>query len=204
MSMATMQMEKPTAPKPSPRQLAIYAEAEQGQGDLFIDAVAGSGKTTSLKALSELLKGSVLFLAFSTLIVAELKTKLPSYVTVSGIHGWALKAVVRRLGKVQVDGNKYRLLIREHLANSGVFDKDNEVTKALLEVIGFVQSQLIDPKDMGKIQETINHFGVELPDPQRFEGVTATWMTPCGAASTRPFYSPSPRQSRHGVTCNEK
>lgn len=62
----------------SPRQEAIFDETRNGTNNLLVQAVAGSGKTTTLVKATELAEGSTLFLAFNKAIAEELKTKVRS------------------------------------------------------------------------------------------------------------------------------
>ena len=81
----------------SPYQRAVFRAIEQGSGHLVIEAVAGSGKsTTILEAIRRIPKNlSVLLVAFNKSIQKELQTKIPpehTNVTVSTLaaHGFAV------------------------------------------------------------------------------------------------------------------
>lgn len=56
-------------------QQAIFDAATQGRDNLVIEAVAGSGKTTTLVELIQRLNGSTIFLAFNKAIAEELKAR---------------------------------------------------------------------------------------------------------------------------------
>lgn len=100
----------------SPFQRAIFSAITNTDQSLIIQAVAGSGKTTTIveacKRIPE--NKSVLFLAFNKAIVDELKTRLPA-----GIHtrtfnssGWG--AWRRFTGKkfINIDANKNRKIAK--------------------------------------------------------------------------------------------
>lgn len=99
---------------PSPHQQAIYNEITNGDSNLMANAVAGSGKTsTLLGALRRIPKTkTVNFLAFNRSIVKELKKRVPHTmfnVDISTIHGYGYKALTMKF-KYEGDPNpnKYR------------------------------------------------------------------------------------------------
>jgi hypothetical protein len=80
---------------PTQEQVAII-EGAKGNTDISIEALAGTGKTTTLKMLAESranLKGT--YVAFNKSIVDEAKSKFPSSVTCSTAHGLAYRAIGR-------------------------------------------------------------------------------------------------------------
>lgn len=100
---------------PSRYQKAIFDWVKEGEGNAVVEAVAGSGKTSSaLEALSNM-KGSVLFCAFNRHIKDELARRAPPSVNVSTIHSMGLKTVTRALGRVVVDGDKLRNIVDDLL-----------------------------------------------------------------------------------------
>lgn len=102
---------------PSPHQLAIGDFIRDGsRGNLIVEAVAGSGKTTTIVwALSllpvrrpgEMLPQSVSFLAFNKSIADTLKSRCPSHVQCCTFHSLGFRALKGVLGsKVTVEGRK--------------------------------------------------------------------------------------------------
>ena len=69
-------------------QLEIERVYNTTNSNLFINASAGSGKTTVLKALSSLTPSTkkIIFLAFNKSVQEELRSKLPPHVEVSTLH----------------------------------------------------------------------------------------------------------------------
>jgi len=80
---------------------------------LVVNAVAGSGKTHTLKAICREIPSSAnsLFLAFNKHIAETLKSTLPRHVEVKTCHAFGLAAVSAHLGRVQVNSGKYSQLI---------------------------------------------------------------------------------------------
>lgn len=104
--------------KPSKYQQAIYDFIENGEGNLIIDALAGSGKTTTIiNALDKISPDeSVLFLAFNKSIVEELKIKTGLYenVEVMTLHSLGARSI-RDAFRCQINGNKYKIHLNEGL-----------------------------------------------------------------------------------------
>lgn len=100
---------------PSPYQQAVFDFIQKDTGSAVIEAVAGSGKTTTIVQALRLIpeNKSVLFLAFNKSIANELKTRVPKHVRAATFHAQGFSAWMRRAGRnVQVDANKMKNIIR--------------------------------------------------------------------------------------------
>jgi DNA helicase-2/ATP-dependent DNA helicase PcrA len=77
--------------QPSPYQQAIYDFVTSGQGSATINAVAGSGKTTTIIEAAKRLPAltPALMLAFNRSITDELRPRVPGLVTASTFHSAA-------------------------------------------------------------------------------------------------------------------
>lgn len=105
-------------------QLDIFNEVEKGVSNIAINAVAGSGKTTTIVSACKRLKlneKDVKFLAFNKLIADELKNKLKGYADVSTLHSFGL-SVLKKLYNfpqyrmyVKVDSWKYQKYVKENI-----------------------------------------------------------------------------------------
>lgn len=73
---------------PTDEQQHILSLGSQGE-HLVIEALAGTGKTTTLEMLSHRLKGKGLYLAFNRSIAKEAQRRFASNVTCRTIHGYA-------------------------------------------------------------------------------------------------------------------
>jgi superfamily I DNA/RNA helicase len=99
-------------------QTAIFSEIEHGNRSIIVNAVAGSGKTsTVVEACRRLPTGlNALFIAFNKAIVTELKERLPSGMNCITYNscGWA--AWRRYTGKkmLKLDANKSRNIIKNN------------------------------------------------------------------------------------------
>jgi len=89
------------------------------KGALIVEAVAGSGKTTTIVEAANLIPTDhkAVFLAFNKKISVELGEKLPSHIESKTMNalGWALLRRRLNLDFNAIDANKTRILIDKHL-----------------------------------------------------------------------------------------
>jgi superfamily I DNA/RNA helicase len=112
-------------------QRAILDWVYDGSGNGVVNAVAGSGKTSTLKAISRVLPSRGVFLAFNKHIADELGQKLIGLnVDVSTIHSVGFRALRAKCGRsMKVESGKYLKLIRDLLREA----VDGDCGMALLE-----------------------------------------------------------------------
>jgi len=82
---------------PSPEQERARAFFQNGK-NLRIDAYAGTGKTTTLKLLTQDCSRRGLYMAFNRVIAEDAKRSFPSSVSCATAHSLAFRAIVRTLG----------------------------------------------------------------------------------------------------------
>ena len=108
---------------PSKYQKAVYNHIENGNGNAVIDAVAGSGKSTTIVEAIKLIpqKFTLLFLAFNKAIVEELKMKIGNLpnVEVRTLHSLGMSALLKTF-KFQVDEKKYSQYINDSVKFGGI------------------------------------------------------------------------------------
>ena len=109
---------------PSPYQDKIYDFVKSGSGSCIVEAVAGSGKTTTIVDAFKLLPPSAeaIFSAFNKHIADELKGRLPGR-AVSTMHSYGWNALRSYSGARDVDQYKISNLIKK-LSND--FSSDSE------------------------------------------------------------------------------
>lgn len=101
---------------PSKYQQDIYEFVEHGKGNAVIDAVAGSGKTTTIVGAATLIPANLrtVFLAFNKSIAEELKTRLPKHVEARTLNSLGHAAWMKyAAGKVTLDADKVKKLVRK-------------------------------------------------------------------------------------------
>jgi DNA helicase II / ATP-dependent DNA helicase PcrA len=100
---------KPLEIIPSKHQEAIYSFVTNGHGNAIVEAVAGSGKTTTLvEAIRRIVGRSNIFLAFNKSIAEELKKR---GVNARTFHSLCFSQVLRAKGVKDINQNKVRDLI---------------------------------------------------------------------------------------------
>lgn len=105
-------------------QLEIFHQILNGIKNIIINAVAGSGKTTTIEIACKMLKENprnVCFLAFNKSIADELKSRLSNHATVSTLHAFGFN-VLKKLYNfpsyhqyVKVDGWKIQKYVRKNV-----------------------------------------------------------------------------------------
>lgn len=104
--------------KPSQHQQAIFDFVQNDTRSAVIEAVAGSGKTTTIvQAMKLLPRGTrALFLAFNKSIATELSKRVPEGVACMTMNSLGHRALMRVLGRgVRLDANKVRNIARDVL-----------------------------------------------------------------------------------------
>jgi superfamily I DNA/RNA helicase len=103
--------------KPSLYQQNVYNFINNSKGSAVVQAVAGSGKTTTIiNALNHIPSSkNVLLLAFNKSIAEELKTKVPENVRVVTYHSCAFSAYRYQQKSVKVDNGKLTRIIKDML-----------------------------------------------------------------------------------------
>ena len=128
----------------SPEQLAIFAHFESGAGNLVIEAFAGTGKTTTIKAAFEHApEARILYAVFNKRNQKEAEEKITDHrVEVKTLHslGFAFIKRVWRNAKPDDEVETDRA-IKECPA----FTSDKEALAAALKLVGFAKNTCIKP-----------------------------------------------------------
>lgn len=131
---------------PSPNQEAIYSSFTSTQSNLLIQAVAGSGKTTTLLELIGLCEFRVLLLAFNKSIQEEVQNKIEERGYINGkamtIHALGLSSISNHYGSknVRVNKNKNWDLLKnlekynKRLFKSLIWEEKAKVNITLMEM----------------------------------------------------------------------
>lgn len=123
----------------SPYQLDIFKAVENGSENIAINAVAGSGKTTTIVSACKRLhlnERDVKFLAFNKLIAEELKEKLKGYADVSTLHAFGFSVLKKIYNhpeygmRIKVDDWKYQKYVKENVYTlSHIITKETSAAK---------------------------------------------------------------------------
>lgn len=165
---------------PSSYQQAIYNFVQNGTGSAYVDAKAGSGKTTTIVHAASLLPSNekTLFLAFNKKIATELKTRLPSYIESATFHALGFKAWRAFRSSTNVDADKMKKLsyeLRKHPKfKFFVTESCNIVSK--MKAVGY---GVLTEDSYDIIDQIVDYFDIDLPDDEKsidtcYEG--ALWL----------------------------
>lgn len=128
--------------QPSAEQLKIIDSFNTESSNLLINAVAGSGKTSTLRLIANQLEiedqARTLYLTFSKRMVADIKPKLPQSIEVKTFHSFGYQAIRRRYPGVEVNVDKYRLLIQDYLRQN-TDDRYNFHGLAVYQIQRFIE-----------------------------------------------------------------
>lgn len=156
-------------------QLAIFDAVLNGNKNIAVNAVAGSGKTTTIvdccKQIRGLRKQDVKFLAFNKSIVSELKVKIGDKADVSTLHSFGLsvilKAIPRLDFKKHIQSTKYNKIIREQVdsrVDAGLISKKEAIimTNNITRLFALCRANLLEYNDMQGIEGIVEEHNIEV------------------------------------------
>jgi len=156
---------------PSPMQQDFFSWVQEGSGSAILEAVAGSGKTTTLIHATKLMKGSVFFGAFNKAIAEEIAHKTASnpLVTASTLHSAGYSIWKSHVGKCKVDSWKVTNIFRELFTE----EKEQEFLYAVKDLVSFAKqaatslSGLNDASTWEQLcGDFIDRYSIAVPDNQ--------------------------------------
>jgi|694.fasta_scaffold74905_4 DNA helicase-2/ATP-dependent DNA helicase PcrA len=159
--------------KPSVYQQKIFDFIEKESGNAVINAVAGSGKTTTIvEALNLIPKDKkVIFVAFNKTIVNELVQRVPSHVEVKTMHSFGFSTVRENLGSVQVKDDKVMEIIKQLYPTWNVPEEVEEgYMSRVRQIVDLAKLNLSD--NIADLYEVVDHHGVETLNAE----VEKAWM----------------------------
>lgn len=127
----------------SPEQQTIFSALSSGTDNLMIEAVAGSGKTTTIVEACKhhLPRGqSCRFLAFNKNIQEELARRLPLTVTVTTFHSVGNSALRRNFPQAKLDKDKSHTILKKRLQRGEYFS----IGGAVARLVGYAKNVGLD------------------------------------------------------------
>ncbi len=160
----------------SPYQEAIFRAFTDGQGNIVVEAVAGSGKTTTLvealkrwQAVPASRGKRALFCAFNKSIADELSRRVPAGVDARTLHSLCFGAVMRRFKGIKVNDRKLidtaRMVVE---AVHGTKDREanSRIVGDLTKIHGLMRGTMTCMTDLDAIRETVSAYGATLDAPE--------------------------------------
>lgn len=162
---------------PSAKQQAIFDFVEKSPLSLIIEAVAGSGKTTTIVAAVKLLNANqrIMFCAFNKSIATELSERLPDHVNCCTMNSLGHRAWMRHVdSRVELNKNKtYDLLENPRVTN--LYDKQDirKIRYVVVQLVNFAKQIGMVPGGMngvtGLVEDTdanwhaiIDHNNIDM------------------------------------------
>lgn len=158
----------PPTPRRNPERVwSAYQQAvfdfDLTQGNLLIQAVAGSGKTTTLVELArrtaENYRVKIGFMAFNTAIKDELRTRLGKAAKAQTFHGAGFSAIYHAMGKIPLDDNKARDTLYKMRSKHAVPQAAIPEVIATWDLCTGTCTDLTNPEDVAL---TLEEYGREL------------------------------------------
>lgn len=144
-------------------QSAIFDEIAAGKRNILVEAVAGSGKSTTIMEAISRMGGSVITISFGKAIATELQRKLDERglkAKAGTIHSLAY-GVVTRILKSQVDDRKARTLVAEVYGDN---DYDSRAIRSLIERISNLCKLTLSEPTRENIDALIAHYSLDADD----------------------------------------
>ena len=145
-------------------QRAIFAEIQSGSGNVQVDALAGTGKTSTIvEGFYYLPPGkTALMVAFNKSIQTELASRATQGVTVLTLHSLGLRAIKRMLPKVVVDNWKLDGYIK---AEKGEERETLELRDNLKKAVSLCKGYLAETSE--EISEIMDKHDIDPCDEPR-------------------------------------
>jgi len=143
----------------SPMQKAIYHAVEYNTDNLSIEAVAGSGKTTTILHAMNMVKGSVLFLAFNRSIAVELAERTPMGTDCKTFNALGHGLLKRKVGSAQLDKWKLSKLLKPQMSTA----EYREWGFDLIKIVGSMKSSgTLEPPGPDDFIHYVEHSDIPM------------------------------------------
>ena len=131
---------------------------DQNGQNLVVEALAGSGKTTTGVMMLNLVPEDqkVLFVAFNKHIAVELSKRAPKHVRVSTYHSLGYKAVMQTYGKVKVDERKINNILKDYFGPD-----ERHLVSTVKKLISLVKANLTSVSD-ADLSDIADYYGIPL------------------------------------------
>jgi len=147
--------------KPTEEQTNIFEAVKLHHGNLVVNAVAGSGKTsTMLQALNFLpTNQKSVFLAFNKSISDELSRRAPGHVEVRTIHSLGFRFIRERFPGIEIDADKSDRLLKTRMSESD-YKRSGSLTA---KVYSLLLNNMVSP-ERNFLEDILDYYGIECFD----------------------------------------
>lgn len=159
----------------TPEQLDFIKQIEEGSTGIRLDAVAGSGKTTTLLAAAQHISPSqtTIALAFNKKIQEVLEQRFPKHIHCKTFNGLGHTILGRRFGRPKLNARKMGELTSDRVNNSAMSEKWYEIRDLACQMksAGLCHPDFEDKlkcetkiADYNSIQELALHYDLTIDD----------------------------------------
>lgn len=158
-------------------QKEIFKNIKTDNGHLIVEALAGSGKTSTLvESFKHVPSGKkILATAFNKIIQKELRERSGSYVDCYTFHSLGFSAVKKRFGNVKLDESKCFNIVKDLVPSN----TDYDLIKNITDTVTHAKNALIDTPS--KISDLIFKFGIDCCEMsiKDFTAIVAQTLRKC-------------------------
>ncbi len=163
------------AMQPSTYQQAILDWMRNGEGNAIVSAKAGSGKTSTLCMLADVIPTGAgtraAFLAFNKAIATELQRRLPSHVQAATFHAVCMQALRRHPAcapfanrRDWVQSNKVHHIL-DSMVNEYGISTIEQVRKGVKQLVGLMKANAMLPDvDEADLVAIINQYEIDFDE----------------------------------------
>jgi DNA helicase-2/ATP-dependent DNA helicase PcrA len=153
---------------PSPQQQQYFDWIQNASGSALLEAVAGSGKTTTLIQGLRLMKGDIFFGAYNKKIAEEIASKAPnlSNLNVATMHSAGFSIWRRSAPRVKVDQNKCTGLFNSMVPNDST---DHELLSPVIQLVSLAKQAAFGAVRVASEHDWLNlvdHFSVDCREQE--------------------------------------
>jgi len=159
-------------------QEAIFSGVTDTTDNMIINAVAGSGKTTTLIEIMKRVNSKVNFLAFNKSIADELGRRCPAHVDCSTLHSAGLKVVRQRFGNVRIEANKIDIIMANYLPleiqKSMTPDEKSaryELRSLIRNMVSKIKNILVDYTNVKALQEIADYYAIDIDLSEHYDKI---------------------------------
>lgn len=157
---------------PSAYQQAIFDWVKKDVHEsAIVEAVAGSGKTTTLLHAIQYMKGNVFLGMFNKQICIEIKAKLANMtlpkqvrVNVSTLHAAGLNALTNAIGKCEIDGYKLNKIFTHMIEYGKVSEEEIAFENSVVKLVSFAKQHglcINTEADLDHWNHLIEHYSID-------------------------------------------
>lgn len=148
---------------PSKYQQDIFDNISGVSTHLVIEAVAGSGKTTTIVEALKLIPEDqrVLFLAFNKHIVETLKTRVPLHVNVATLNGFGWQVLRKEMGNPKINADKTKNIFWFDILGERNRREFGQYCGAVCKLVSLFKAYGMEKPNIPDVEFLIDHYEID-------------------------------------------